>query len=474
MSLTYTDMFCGAGGSSLGLTAAGFELKLAANHSARAVETHAANFTTAEHVVADVSNYDMRKLPRTDVLWASPECTWHSPAGGRKRMRAQLDLLEDYVPDAVGQRSRATMFDVIRAAEAHRYTAVVVENVLEAADWLMFDWWLDGMVKLGYHPQIVSVSSAHIGGAGNPPAPQWRDRLYIVLTREGVTPPDVRPRPPAWCATCEADVAAVQWWKRPGRRRIGKYGAQYVYVCPTPRCHQVLVPYVAPAAAAIDWTNTGGRIGDRQRPLSPNTIARIQAGLDMFTRPAGGIGDGLVVPSGGTWNDTATPLQHPIRTRTTRETDGVCIPPYVVELRNHCTASSIEAPLSTITARGRHHWLVSPNVTKNYAGDPLAPSTTRDQHALVIPYRRSSRPRTAGEPLHTLHTKDSAAVVAPAADVEDCHFRMLQPREHLAAQRFPGDYIVTGNRAEQTAQAGNAVSANVAQWLGQKLGEVLT
>ena len=44
MSLTFTDIFCGAGGSSIGLAAAGFELKLAANHWQTAIETHAANF----------------------------------------------------------------------------------------------------------------------------------------------------------------------------------------------------------------------------------------------------------------------------------------------------------------------------------------------------------------------------------------------------------------------------------------------
>lgn len=553
MSLTYTDIFCGAGGSSIGLSAAGMTLKLAANHSQRAIDTHAANFREAEHLVADVSNYDMRRLPRTDVLWASPECTWHSPAGGRKRMRAQLDLLDDYVPDTVGERSRATMFDVIRATEVHGYRAVIVENVLEVAEWTLFDWWLDGMVKLGYHPQVVCVSSAHIGGPGNPHAPQWRDRLYVVFTQEGITPPDVRPRPLAWCDVCEADVAAVQSWKNPRKRKIGKYGQQYVYVCPTPRCHQVIEPYVAPAAAAIDWTNPGQRIGDRKKPLAPNTRQRIQAGLDMFAQPvvaaAGGntyerpgsgyvrawptgeaplnartgtpgdgvasppvmvtvnhgghdpraypaeaaplpsrtvkIGDGLVVPSGGTWNDSATPLHDPMRTRTTRETDGVCFSPYLVELRNHCTASGIDEPISTITT-SRHHWVIQPFVVKNYGGncqpqhtakpasDPLSPITTRDHHALVIPYRRGNRTRTTGEPLNTVHTHDSAAVIRPAVDVDDCYFRMLQPREHLNAQRFPDSYIVTGNRSEQTMQAGNAVSANVAQWLGQQLMEVLT
>src|ERR1044072_2103520 len=99
MSVTFTDIFCGAGGSSIGLAAAGRELMLPANHWQTAIDPHASNFPHAEHVCADVSNYDMRRLPRTDVLWASPICTEISPAGGRRRtrtMRGQGDLLEDY------------------------------------------------------------------------------------------------------------------------------------------------------------------------------------------------------------------------------------------------------------------------------------------------------------------------------------------------------------------------------------------
>jgi DNA (cytosine-5)-methyltransferase 1 len=69
--------------------------------------------------------------------------------------------------------------------------------------------------------------------------------------------------------------------------------------------------------------------------------------------------------------------------------------------------------------------------------------------------------------------RDSAALVQPAIEVADCHYRMLKAREHLRAQRFPDAYTVTGNQAEQTMQAGNAVSANVAHWIGTKITEVL-
>jgi DNA (cytosine-5)-methyltransferase 1 len=50
---------------------------------------------------------------------------------------------------------------------------------------------------------------------------------------------------------------------------------------------------------------------------------------------------------------------------------------------------------------------------------------------------------------------------------------MVKPRESLRAQRFPDSYRVLGNLGEQTMQAGNAVSANVAQWIGQRLAAAL-
>ncbi|WP_199440743.1 DNA cytosine methyltransferase [Umezawaea beigongshangensis] len=497
MSLTFTDIFCGAGGSSIGLTAAGFELKLAANHWDRAIETHAANFADAEHLCADVSNYDMRRLPATDVLWASPICTEISPAGGRKRQRAQLDLLEQGPVAGAGfERTRATFHDVIRATEVHRYRAVLVENVVDVAtDWELFDWWVSGMKTLGYNVQFVSVSSAHVGDETNPHAPQWRDRLYMVFTRHGVPLPDVAPRPPAWCPVCEADVRARQVWRRDRTRRIGKYRQQYDYRCPNATCrHTVVEPYVLPAAAAIDWTDLGGLIGERTRPLATSTLKRIRTGLAMFgqqptmvTVTHGGddgraypayhgplptrtvkIGDGLacppmLVPSGGTWRTDPTTVTVPMPARTTRENDAVLCPPFVTVLRNHATATAVTDPLSTVSAGGNHHGLTVPPGRHH----------TAPAHALVIPYRKGATPHRTDRPISTLATREAHGLLHTALAVEDCRYRMLRPREQLRAQRFPDTYRVTGNVGEQTMQAGNAVSANVAQWLGTAVARAL-
>ncbi|MFH9404922.1 DNA cytosine methyltransferase [Streptomyces sp. NPDC017638] len=500
MSLTFTDIFCGAGGSSTGLVAAGLELKLAANHWQRAIETHAANHRNADHLCADVNNYDMRRLPRTDILWASPICTELSPAGGRRRRTpagaGQLGIEElGPVPSAAFERTRATFWDVIRATEVHRYKAVLVENVMEAADWELFDVWLSGMRTLGYNIQFVSLSSAHAGDEkGNAPAPQWRDRIYIICTRKGVPLPDVQPRPRAWCPVCEETVHAFQSWKKPGRK-LGKYGAQYVYRCPNgTRCrHAVVEPYVRPAASIIDWSNLGVRIGDREakglRPLAKNTVARIRKGLELLgdrrmvltvnhgghdgrAFPADGsplpartakIGDAVLVPTGAfyvkNYGGNARPvdmvrsLAEPFGTITARDGHALAVPPqadesFIVTLRRHSSARPVTEPVDTVTGQGRHHWL-------------------------VIPYRNAAT-KPVTQPLHTLGTKDSAGLLAAAPALEDCHYRMIQPREQLLAQRFPNDYIVLGNKGEQTMQAGNAVSCNVAQWLGQRVAAVLS
>jgi DNA (cytosine-5)-methyltransferase 1 len=573
VSLDFTDIFCGAGGSSIGLAEAGLELKLAANHWDLAIETHSANFRDAEHVCADMDHYDMRRLPRTQVLWASVICTESTPAGGRRKKRGpghgygQLALVEEagHVSAAGWERTRATAYDVLRAVEVHRYDIVIIENVVEfATDWPLFDWWLEGWAKLGYEHHVICVNSAHVGGEDNPFAPQWRDRIYIWLSRDGIRVPDLEPRPLAWCFDCSEVVAARQTWKTTplARRRIGKYRDQYVYTCPnSSRQHESLIvePFVLPAAAAIDWTDLGTRIGDRKRTpkkpegLAPATIARIRAGLELFAQPvtvavggntyerpgsgyvrawpvmddamnarnctsgeavavppfiallrggqtASGVDDplstvatsgahhGLVLPVGGNnHRSAATGAGEPMRARMVRDTDALITHPFITMLRGPANApTEIGEPLASVTTGRNHGLTVPPFLLKNYGGyctpernvmpvdGPVGAITAHDHHALVIPFRgKRSRPTTTGEPLHTVATRESAALVHAELDVADCLFRMLKPREHLRAQRFPDTYVVMGNQGEQTMQAGNAVSANVANWLGRAVAAVL-
>src|SRR5439155_4064542 len=162
---------------------------------------------------------------------------------------------------------------------------------------------------------------------------------------------------------------------------------------------------------------------------------------------------------------------------------------------NHQTATGVhDEPLSTVTTGGErggaHHYLTVPPATfvvKNYGGhadpqrmckpvtDPFGTVVASGaHHALVVPYYRTGRAKKAGDPFDTVTTLDRFALAtSDTVRVEDCRYRMIQPRESLRAQRFPDSYVVRGNQGEQTMQAGNAVSANVAQWLGQQIAAAL-
>nr|BFF17108.1 hypothetical protein GCM10025730_06290 [Promicromonospora thailandica] len=294
-NLTMTDLFCGAGGSSTGaVSVPGVTVRLAANHWDKAIETHNTNHPDVDHLQADISNTDPRYVPHTDLLWASPECTNHSRAKGRKQA-LQPDLFGETISEDAVRRSRATMWDVVRFTEAHRYRAIIVENVVEVADWGddgtakggLFDAWLLAMRNMGYDHRIISLNSMHAQRMGLP-APQSRDRVYIVFWRRGERAPDFEwmLRPQAWCSSCERVVEARQWWKKGDGRRPGRYRQQYLYRCPNTACrNQVVEPAWLPASSIIDWSNPGVRIGDRDKPLSPKTMRRIEVGIERYWQP---------------------------------------------------------------------------------------------------------------------------------------------------------------------------------------------
>lgn len=109
----WTDIFAGAGGSSLGLELVpGMRVTQALNHWDLAVEAHNANFPFADHDVHDVQEIPASRFRRTRCLWASPDCTHHAYCRGPK------------ADDPEAQRSRSTFNDIVRFTAHHRYDAV--------------------------------------------------------------------------------------------------------------------------------------------------------------------------------------------------------------------------------------------------------------------------------------------------------------------------------------------------------------
>jgi DNA (cytosine-5)-methyltransferase 1 len=447
-NLTMTDLFCGAGGSSTGaVSVPGVSVRLAANHWDRAIETHNQNHPDVDHLQADISNTDPRFVPRTDLLWASPECTNHSRAKGRK-LPTQPDLFGDVLPDAAADRSRATMWDVVRFTEAHDYRAVLVENVVEVVDWAsptgtrggLFQAWLVAMQSMGYRHRIISLNSMHAQANGLP-APQSRDRVYIAFTKVGERAPDFErmQRPRAYCPGCDTIVDAMQWWKKGnGQARPGRYRSQYLYRCPNVACrNQIVEPAWLPASSIIDWSNPGTRLGDRDKPLAEKTMRRIQVGIERYWTPVhvehggnqydaadpkhAGFGDPgsyyrawpvddplrtmhtreskalawhpLAVPVEGREGKVATPTDRAMRAQTTRNETGLAFPPFMLERRFDYRTRSLDEAMSTLTANDTSKALVHPpfiaelrggGSTARSASDPISTVTASGNHHALI------------------------------------------------------------------------------------------
>jgi DNA (cytosine-5)-methyltransferase 1 len=513
VSLSVTDIFCGGGGSSTGMVAIpGVVVVWAANHWDLAVEAHNSNHPEADHAAVDLHEEDPRFFPATDILWASPECTkWSQASGGRYSSISTSidgDLLDLLNPDlveedpevAIVQRSRLLMFDVLRFVEHHRYRAIVVENVVDIATNKRFapEWalWRKGLRNLGYEHRVVSLNSMHAQAHGDP-APQSRDRLYIVCWRKGDRAPNIDGalRPLAWCPTCGEVIESQQAWKN--GRTVGKYRSQYVYIHAA--CGATVEPGHLPAAAAIDWSLPGKRIGDRVKPLADKTRRRVAAGIARYWRRP------FTAEAAGNTYDAASP-RHPahgdpngyyrvwstldtLRTLHTHETKALVQPPFIAELRGGGSdARPASDPLSTVTASGNHHALVMPYYGASESAlpvsRPIGTLTTVDRYALLTRHYTSKgagaeMTTLASEPMRTLTTTAQQSVITPGeieaaeAQVDDCLFRMLEPHEVAAGMAFPADYIWSGTRRERVKLAGNAVTPPAARDLIAAVAEAL-
>lgn len=493
MTATVTDLFCGAGGSSLGAEYAGAQLVMAANHWQSAIDVHQAHFPDARHDCADISQADPRRYPVTDILLASPECTNHSQARGVSR-KSQDPTLWD-APDPSAERSRATMWDVPRFAEQNRYAAIVVENVVEATKWVLWPSWCDAMVRLGYSLTLLSHNSQDHG------VPQSRDRIYAVWVRDGLRP-DLEMERDAWCPTCDRTVVVRQMWKK--GRTVGRYRQQWLWGCTV--CQTPCDPATEPAARIIDWSLPCPRIGDRARPLAEATRARILAGLQRYGwAPITTSGAGNVHER--TPGNRARSVDEPLPVQQTTATTALATPPgflfqsahggrtsdlgaphptvcasddrqaLIVPMRRNGHAADVDPPAPTVTAGGNHHGLLMRSFG-NEGGDPGRHVTPTSE-----PFRTVTTTKTMGllmrnngtageawpvtstdEPART--TRDRWGLVDPEQVVDDCGFRMLEPFEVALAMAFPELYIPRDlPKKDQVKLAGNAVTPPTMAWI---------
>lgn len=320
------------------------------------------------------------------------------------------------------------MGDIPRFAEHHRYMAIILENVVDAYRWDQFPAWQSAMVALGYRLQIVWLNSMHaqIGGL---PAPQSRDRMYIVMHRADLATKDnPGPNVGKWTrpmAVCKehGEVQAEQVFKK--AEPWGRYRAQYLYRCP--KCWQVIEPGWLAAETIIDWSLPAQRIGDRAKPLAEKTRERIRRGIKRYWAP-------VVAKTAGNTYDSASgkpgnylrvsEMGNPIPTQTGTAEHGLAVPPtFLAQFRERERTQTLDSPLPTVVADGANHALIVNNVSgadasrSSRVSDPLPSLVASGNHAsLLVPVegREGKSAASATDPLRTQSTRNETGLLVPA------------------------------------------------------------
>lgn len=157
------DLFCGAGGSSAGARAAGFEVAGAVDMWPVATETFRANFPSSHVVTARLESVPLTALKRRvgdiELLLASPECTSHTCAKGSAPR---------------SEASRRTALHVVAYARAFRPRWLVLENVVHMRPWSRYQTLMTRLRELGYNLSEQVLEASDFG------VPQSRRRLFIV------------------------------------------------------------------------------------------------------------------------------------------------------------------------------------------------------------------------------------------------------------------------------------------------------
>lgn len=175
------DLFCGAGGLSLGLARAGFTVVAAADSDAAAVRTHEANLGPLAFCgdLTDPSPFIKfmrdRGVRRAELVAGGPPCQPFSRAGSSK-IRS---LVSGGKREAVDRRAELWR-SFIEVVEYLKPSIVLLENVPDMARWndgAVLLGVMQGLREAGYEPEARVLDAFRYG------VPQHRARLFIVGSR---------------------------------------------------------------------------------------------------------------------------------------------------------------------------------------------------------------------------------------------------------------------------------------------------
>ena len=525
MKMYYIDLFCGAGGTSTGVSKARYngvdcaEVIACVNHDPHAIASHAANHPNTLHFTEDIRTLELSPLVDTVtkcrnknkdaviVLWASLECTNFSKAkGGRPR-------------DADSRTLAEHLFRYIDAIDPDY---IQIENVEEFMAWGDIDEsghpismdkgkkytkWCNDVKRRGYNFSHRLLNAADYGAYTS------RKRFFGIFAKKGL--PIVFPKP-TFSKNGGVDLFDnLEKWK--------------------------------PVREVLDFSDEGSSIF-REKPLAERTLERIYAGLVKFI--AGGKNAFLIkYNSMNRYSKYVAPgIDEPCPTVATQNRLGIAKVHYLIKnFSGHpfSKCQSTDVPASTVTAidhhaligahfidayygRGHEHSIDTPSpvvrtvghlalVTANYINmeygngtpasvdEPAKTVTTTPKHNLVSAWILNPQFTSAGGsvdspcftliarmdkmPPYLMMTKNGETAIAvyetdspmtrkikefmAMYNIIDIKMRMLKVNELKKIMGFPEDYVLVGTQAEQKKYIGNAVEVNMAKVLCEELYKAL-
>lgn len=398
------DNFAGGGGASTGIElATGRVVDIAINHDPDAILMHRTNHPHTTHYQASVWDVDPVEVCRgrkVGLAWFSPDCKHFSKAKGGK---------------PVDKNIRGLAWIVLRWAGTVRPRVIILENVEEFQTWgpvrkgkpvkkltgQTFRKWLDQLRNLGYAVEWRELVAADYG------APTTRKRFFLIARCDG--------RPIVWPTPTHAPADSPE--VKAGLRQPWRSAAEIIdWSLPTPSI------FDTKESIREKYNLTA------QRPLRPNTMARVARGVDKFVIKTASPFLVVVNHSGEfRGQDPGEPLQ----TVTAKHGYGVASPvlaPWTVTNTTNSTGHPVSEPVDTARTGGgggqmflsaslvQYHTEQGERVRGQGLDAPLLTVDASNRYGLsavcLEKYYGTATGQGAEEPLHTITAKDREGVVA--------------------------------------------------------------
>lgn len=398
------DNFAGGGGASTGMElATGRVVDIAINHDPDAILMHRTNHPHTTHYQASVWDVDPVEVCRgrkVGLAWFSPDCKHFSKAKGGK---------------PVDKNIRGLAWIVLRWAGTVRPRVIILENVEEFQTWgpvrkgkpvkkltgQTFRKWLDQLRNLGYAVEWRELVAADYG------APTTRKRFFLIARCDG--------RPIVWPTPTHAPADSPE--VKAGLRQPWRSAAEIIdWSLPTPSI------FDTKESIREKYNLTA------QRPLRPNTMARVARGVDKFVIKTASPFLVVVNHSGEfRGQDPGEPLQ----TVTAKHGYGVASPvlaPWTVTNTTNSTGHPVSEPVDTARTGGgggqmflsaslvQYHTEQGERVRGQGLDAPLLTVDASNRYGLsavcLEKYYGTATGQGAEEPLHTITAKDREGVVA--------------------------------------------------------------